>query len=148
MWSPSIGFTIQLLHASVSVQDRLNEIKQRSYIGTILKNSCDNGISIMEMESRNVARKLNLPNQLTLVYWYDSAIKPRICKVLEKNFWGGSIIKWVILYPKHRTSGCHVIGSRDNHVSKFEVPKNVGSFFWYLHWIFPDFLSIDEFSIV
>ena len=82
------------------------------------------------------------------VYWYDSAIKPRICKVLEKNFWGGSIIKWVILYPKHRTSGCHVIGSRDNHVSKFEVPKNVGSFFWYLHWIFPDFLSIDDFSIV
>ena len=82
------------------------------------------------------------------IHWYDSAIKPRICKVLEKNFWGGSIIKWVILYPKHRTSGCHVIGSRDNHVSKFEVPKNVGSFFWYLHWIFPDFLSIDDFSIV
>ena len=89
-----------------------------------------------------------LPILYIKVHWYDSAIKPRICKVLEKNFWGGSIIKWVILYPKHRTSGCHVIGSRDNHVSKFEVPKNVGSFFLYLHWFFPDFLSIDEFSIV
>ena len=92
--------------------------------------------------------KKSLKRKSVFKHWYDSAIKPRICKVLEKNFWGGSIIKWVILYPKHRTSGCHVIGSRDNHVSKFEVPKNVGSFFWYLHWIFPDFLSIDDFSIV
>ena len=60
------------------------------------------------------------------VHWPDSAIKPRICKVLEKIFWGDSIIKWVILYQKHRTSGCHVVGSRDNRVSKFELAKNVG----------------------
>ena len=71
-------------------------------------------------------RKFMVKTIMEELYWYDSAIKPRICKVLEKNFWGCSIIEWVILNPKHRTSGCHVIGSRDNHVSKFEVPKNVG----------------------
>ena len=58
--------------------------------------------------------------------WHSSAIEPRICKVLENFFWGDSVIKWVILYPEDRNSGWHVIGSRDNQVSKFEAPKNVG----------------------
>ena len=58
--------------------------------------------------------------------WDSTEIFRRIRKVLEKIFWCVSIIKWVILDPKNRKSGCHVIWSRDNHVSKFEVPNNVG----------------------
>ena len=105
-------------------------------IGVRIDNICCNPLKIEGRDPQSARSKYRLVRNSKLfwpwsgsvrnLYWSDSAIKPRICKVLEKIFWGGSIIKWVILYPKHRTSGCHVIGSRDNHVSKFEVPKNVG----------------------